>query len=102
MYKFLPIFLLLALTGCSSSPEDQLKACVIGGSKMFVDNMKADPVMGENWTEKNQANFDKELEKIEAMSWEEMIGDSDDNFIAKACLDHQKNNPELFQEMVSY
>ena len=102
MYKFLPIFLLLALTGCSSSPEDQLKACVIGGAKMMIDEMKKDPVMGERWGEKDQARFDKQLEKMEAMSWEEMIGDSDDNFMAKVCLDNQKNKPELFQEMVSY
>tara|TARA_B100000035_G_scaffold293296_1_gene282630 strand:+ start:254 stop:559 length:306 start_codon:yes stop_codon:yes gene_type:complete len=101
MYKFLPIFLLLALTGCSSSPEDQLKACVIGGSKMMVDNMKKDPKMAARWDAKAEAKFDAQVEKMEAMSWEEMLN-GDSSFMAKVCLDHKKNKPELFKELVSY
>ena len=101
MYKFLPIFLLLALSGCSSSPEDQLKTCVINGANMMVDGMKNDPEMAARWDAKADAEFAEQVEKMEAMSWEEMLN-SKENFIAKVCLDHKKNKPEKFQEIVSY
>ena len=101
MYKFFPILILLALTGCSSSPEDQLKACAIGGYMMMVDNMKKDPKMAARWDAKADAEFEAKVEEMEALSWEEMLN-SKFSLLANVCVDHKKNKPELFKELASY
>ena len=94
MNKILPVIMILGLTACSASPEDQLKECAVNINKLMFKEFSG------GMSEKQLAEANLQMEKLENMSLDEMKSDRSMGMSIKACMQNQKENPDKFQKIL--
>tara|TARA_B110000967_G_C18482444_1_gene362788 strand:+ start:122 stop:415 length:294 start_codon:yes stop_codon:yes gene_type:complete len=94
MNKILPVIIMLGLTACSASPEDQLKECAVNINKLMFKEFSG------GMSEKQLAEANLQMEKLENMSLDEMKSDRSMGMSIKACMQNQKENPDKFQKIL--